>query len=536
MLHNCYQSWSYTGVEPIPAALTDVNGTVPHGGDNGNELGEIPGVSWWWTAVSDVADQGMVLGADGASFFKSYVGVDRTRLRLVMGLTGDVLQVAPGETVVLDGVVATVGDIKEGLESYAAAVARAHLPSTARKEALGGWGSWNFYYSNINAAQVRQEMDWSLANLVPLGLKTVLLDDGYETRWGEWTAAPEFGGTLTALASEQGAQGQSPALWIAPFLVETSSSLVADHPDWFVHLGGALRKDHLAGGQEVAYLDATQPNAVAHVTDQLTSLAAAGYQTFKIDFLYGGAIEGQRAQPVTSMQAYRTFLQALRDAVPSAHLVGCGAPMLPSVGLVDSMRTGPDIAYTVSPTPVYTFYAGQARHTAMRGYTDAWWSLDPDVLILRGTTFSDEDAWTGTVSSAMAGGNYLLGDARQAGGRRVKMALDPAILAMTRDGHAARPTNLALETDGELYGSPLLDVMALTAPPHVWQKTSSDGNTHWLAVFAWAVENYSAKVSLPSGAVELVPPANDTAAVTTSPAPTDGNVQVAAHRVRLFRW
>ena len=51
MLHDGYQSWSYTGVYAIPASMTDVNGTAPHGGDDENVLGEKTGVSWWWTAL-----------------------------------------------------------------------------------------------------------------------------------------------------------------------------------------------------------------------------------------------------------------------------------------------------------------------------------------------------------------------------------------------------------------------------------------------------------------------------------------------------
>ena len=58
------------------------------------------------------------------------------------------------------------------------------------------------------------------------------------------------------------------------------------------------------------------------------------------------------------MAAYRAGLALVRDAVgPDVYLVGCGAPILPSVGLVDAMRVSPD-----------TFHeGGEDGSTGLRG-------------------------------------------------------------------------------------------------------------------------------------------------------------------------
>jgi len=213
------------------------------------------------------------------------------------------------------------------------------------------------------------------------------------------------------------------------------------------------------------------------------------------------------------------------------HLVGCGAPMLPSVGWVDSMRVGADIAYVVAPTPTYAFAANEARNTASRGFTDHFWALDPDVILLRGDGISDAEAWTAVLAGALAGGNYLLGDARQAGPLRSAMALDPEVLALVRDGIAARPIDLT-KGDEVLYVTPLVDFNGDTHVPHQWAKHA--GGHHWLAVFGWA-DDYSATVDVPSGAMEITPP------TTASPAlrqPFAGHrtVAVPAHGARLFAW
>jgi hypothetical protein len=259
-----------------------------------------------------------------------------------------------------------------------------------------------------------------------------------------------------------------------------------------------------------------------------------GHRTFKLDFLYAGAIEGGRKEAMTSLESYQLWMKTIRDALPDAHLVGCGAPQLPSVGWFDSMRTGPDIAYVTSPVPVYSFYLGQARHTALRGSTDAWWALDPDVVLLRGTRIDDVDAWTIVVSGALAGGNYLLGDARQAGDLRAKMALDPEVLAL-HDGVAARPRDLMKQTDPRMFPTPLLDARGDTVVPHLWEKRSADGTHHWLAVFAWQDDPYKTEIDLPKGAVEILAPTSS-APSTIKSVEGRSTIEVPTHGTRVFRW
>ena len=72
-----------------------------------------------------------------------------------------------------------------------------------------------------------------------------------------------------------------------------------------------------------------------------------GIDYFKIDFVYAGALAGRRHQDLPPVEAYRRGLRLIREAIgPDAYLLGCGVPILPSIGLVDAMRVGPDIAPT----------------------------------------------------------------------------------------------------------------------------------------------------------------------------------------------
>jgi alpha-galactosidase len=535
LLHAGYQSWSYTGVEAIPDAHVDQLGTAPHGGDGEDVLTEIAGVSWSYAALSDATGEGLVAGADGATVLKTYLAADRTRLRIVQGVTGDALRLAPGESVALDGLFVSLGPVSAGLERYAARVAAVHPPAVPRRAPLAGWGSWNVYYDKPTADLLRQEMSWARDHLAPVGFRDFLLDDGYEAHWGAWTAKSSFGADLAALGAEQAALGLAPAIWVAPFYVDVTDAVVAQHPEWFVHRGdGTLRTFSNLGGGTYGALDVTEPLARAFVLQQLQAIRGWGYRTFKLDFLFGGAVEGVRRQPITGLQSYALWMKAIREALPDAHLVGCGAPQLASVGWVDSMRTGADIAFALAPEPTFSFMASQARSTAMRAVTDAWWAIDPDVVLLRGERISDAEAWSAVVSAAMSGGNHLLGDARQAGDLRLAMALDASVLEMTHDGVAARPRDLMDGVDPALYPSPLLIGSGETAVPHVWQK-SRNGTVRWIAVFGWQSDpQFSTDLDLPEGSVEIVPPAAPGPATLR---PIAGHVRIAVdgHATRLFR-
>lgn len=536
LLNNGYQSWSYSGFRPIPATVTEALGTAEPGGDDESTTDDRHGVAWWWTAVSDGRGRGLVAGADTAKVFKSFIAVDgaeQKRVRIVFGMNGDSLRLTPGAAIDLDGLYLRFGNLEAGLRAYAAHVAARN--GAAPGAPLGGWGSWNVYYDKPTAELLRQDMAWAKKHLAPAGLTDFLLDDGYEPFWGEWFAKPEFGAALDDLNAEQTKYGLTPAVWLAPFYVDTKSALVTDHPDWFVrNEDGSLRTyDNISAIHAV--LDVTNPGAVAHVRQSLANYRAWGYKTIKIDFLFGGAVPGVRQRHLTSMQSYAAWMKVVREAAGDMHVIGCGAPLLPSVGWVDSMRTGPDIAFSVFPDPRYAFIQMQARNTATRWFTDAWWAIDPDVILLRGRRITDLEAWMAVVSGALTGGNYLLGDGRQSSALRQAMALDPEILAL-RDGVAAVPVDLDTGVDERMVATPIADLEGKSHVPHLWKKRDADGRT-WLAAFAWNDMRYAAEVNFPPGAVEIVPPAaaGETAALR-GVAPGARRIAVEPHGVRLFRW
>jgi alpha-galactosidase len=114
-----------------------------------------------------------------------------------------------------------------------------------------------------------------------------------------------------------------------------------------------------------------------------------GIEFYKIDFVYAGALTGRRADPaVDGVPAYRRGLGMIRDAIGvDAYLLACGAPILPSVGLVDAMRVSPDTAPHYEPDGGDMSQPSQ-RAAALTGRGRAWqhgrfWVNDPDCLLAR---------------------------------------------------------------------------------------------------------------------------------------------------------
>jgi alpha-galactosidase len=292
--------------------------------------------------------------------------------------------------------------------SYAA---RSGVPAGRLRPLPPVWCSWYQYHSDVTEQDV-------LANLaamdeLALDVGVVQIDDGYQAAPGDWLASSGRFADLPGLVRRITATGRRAGIWLAPMLVGAGSTLLARRPGWMVRDGDG--EPVYAGNvcrQRCTALDLTHPHAARYLASVLTAMREWGISYFKIDFCYAGAGEGRRHEDVTGVAAYRHGLGLIRDAIgPDAFLLGCGAPILPSVGLVDAMRVGPDIAASYEPpepNPSLPSQRNAARNTAARAWQHGrFWVNDPDCLLARPGVERRED-WAETV--ARFGGLRSSGD------------------------------------------------------------------------------------------------------------------------------
>ncbi len=248
-----------------------------------------------------------------------------------------------------------------------------------------GWCSWYHYFAGVTAADMDENVD--RMGELDLPIDVVQLDDGYEAQIGDWLELSERFASLEAVVARIRAAGRRAGVWVAPFLLGGKSRTLAEHPDWAI---GGPDTPVDAGrnwDQRVYALDTTHPGAQAYLRSVFGTLGDIGFDFLKIDFLYAGAMPGPRHAGVDPVTAYREGLRVIRAAAGDAYVLGCGAPILPSVGLVDAMRISPDTAPEWEP-PSGDLAHPSGRASILTGESRAFaharfWVNDADCLIVR---------------------------------------------------------------------------------------------------------------------------------------------------------
>lgn len=280
------------------------------------------------------------------------------------------------------------GTAEDLLEAYARAVKRANRVRINPWNPVG-WCSWYHYFGRLGWPDVLENLEVAAGDRRGLPFEVFQVDDGYETDIGDWLTAkagyPDLGGLAKAIKGK----GYQAGIWTAPFSAAETSELFARHPDWMVAESGKPKPCYRGWGKTIYALDTTHPEVKDRLEATVAGLRRAGFSYLKIDFLFAAAMPGTRRKPVTPIQAYREGMRAVRRAAGPDFVLGCGAPLLPSVGLVDGMRIGEDTAphWRTKPSAFQGPNAYFAlRNALMRQFMHrAFWLNDPDCLLLRGT-------------------------------------------------------------------------------------------------------------------------------------------------------
>jgi len=204
------------------------------------------------------------------------------------------------------------------------------------------WCSWYSLYTAIDEKILHTIFD-KLGNL-PFDVLQV--DDGWQQNIGDWEANEKFSSGMAAMAEKIKSTGRRAGLWLAPLIVAKSSRLYHEHKDWLLSdENGKLVSAGFNWGQELFALDTTHPDVTSWLITLMRQIRLWGFDYYKLDFLYGGALKGKRYKDLPREAAYRECLQYMREAMGAgSFFLTCGTPILPALGLCDAIRIGPDVA------------------------------------------------------------------------------------------------------------------------------------------------------------------------------------------------
>ena len=354
---------------------------------------------------------------------------------------GDRALLLPGASLSTDWACLTFIHLDDSLPlgSYLNAVAREHgldptqAGQAAAKEIPTGWCSW-YYFSTaqikgtVTARDVQDNLQAILGQQPDLPLRVVQIDDGFETRVGDWAHfTPGFPQGVAPLAREIQAQGFTAGLWLAPFIVNPRSRLAKTHPDWL--LRGRFNRPLNAGylwNTFTTALDLTHPEALAYAREVVeTAVHTWGFPFLKLDFLYAAALPGRYRDPTrTRAQVLRLGLEALRSAAgDEAYLLGCGCPLGSAIGLVDAMRISADTSqdWYANYNRIEFLFKEEASFPSARNALHntltrlplhrRWWTNDPDCLLLgKSTRLTLAEVHSIATAIALSGGSLLLSD------------------------------------------------------------------------------------------------------------------------------
>lgn len=389
---NYVQSWAMNGGTGLVKACEGISSS---------------GVMGWNNSRESLAVVGGFLDHSTENTRVETVRIGEQHCEVLATVSREGLPLAPGEMLAVSPFWLRTGNsLSMLLGEYAAAVAST-MGVRKRKPAESGWCSWYYFYGKETFEDVvacAGELSRSpMASL----LRTIQIDDGWNRRladnppdaWGDWEAHCEkFPSGMAAAVRRIHEMGFRAGLWLAPFAIARKSRFFEEHPDWLVgqrdSKSGEWTPAPSADNPDIFQLDCTHPGALDWIRETFRRVFQEWeFDYVKIDFLHFGAQKGIRHDSsATSIGAYRRGLQAINEvAGEDKFILGCGAPLLASVGLVDGMRVGPDVGGR------WAFDAGlsdwpvgncSVRAAAIPSFWSqwmhgVWWQNDPDCLVAR---------------------------------------------------------------------------------------------------------------------------------------------------------
>jgi hypothetical protein len=382
-----------------------------------------PGSYLFLTLAEPASRRGVVAGwltsdrGSGVLFSEMQNGQVRFRAQLDFGrLHLDAGQSAPVETLA----VGLFEDARIGQELFANAVA--HQYGIHLKPPLAGYCTW--YSDQHGGASDEQSIlelgEFAAKELRPFGFSFVQIDDKWQDgkeRNGParrfLRARPDgpYPHGMKPVAERIRQLGLTAGIWFLPFASDYLDPEFKNRQSWFVKRVDGTPFETPWGNTS---LDLTHPEVQSYLTEMVRTIHSWGYNYFKMDGLWTGAAteqiyvnDGYREDHLgtntpfhnfrkTNLEVFRDGLKLLRQAAgPEVFFSGCNVSqnmrtLGGSIGLVDSMRIGPDNGQRwgnyrkeIAENGSGSIITGPVRGTRLYFLNGRTWWNDPDPTYVR---------------------------------------------------------------------------------------------------------------------------------------------------------
>lgn len=253
-----------------------------------------------------------------------------------------------------------------------------------QKKKISGYTSWYNHYQNISEEIILKDLAGINADRYDL----FQIDDGYQTYVGDWLDINKnkFPNGLEPIVKKIHDKGLLAGIWMAPFVCEVDSKIFKEHPSWIYKENG---KEVYAGcnWSNDVILDLENEEVISYIEKCLKYYIDLGFDFFKLDFLYAGAIGGKG----TRAMKMRLVMERLRNILGDKLILGCGVPLSSAFGVVDYCRIGPDVSLKFDDSWFMRFMHRERISTKItlvntiyRSFMDGFvFRNDPDVYLLR---------------------------------------------------------------------------------------------------------------------------------------------------------
>jgi len=341
------------------------------------------------------------------------------------------LLIPPGKSEKLETLaIGLFDDARLGEEAYADAIKEQYRIKL--RPQMSGYCTW---YSEVggmtdktggagcsNEKNIAALARFGAGELKPYGFSFVQIDDGWQDgklfngpKRGFTRAAPNgpYSHGMEPVAEMIKSNGLIAGLWFMPFARNHQDPEYKDRQSWFMKRLDGTPYETAWGGTS---LDLTNPEVQEHLVALAKSIHGWGYDYFKMDGLWTGSVtkplyvnDGYKDDEIGKHQPFhdpmKTSIEALRDGLkllrqgagPDVFFSGCCASqnmrsLGGSIGLVDSMRIGPDNGFDWQDyrNEVMHFEGGAIITGPIRGNHlyflngRVWWN-DPDPSYVRST-------------------------------------------------------------------------------------------------------------------------------------------------------